>query len=168
MPRSSTATPGPGLGPTSKSQISGGHVWVNDWYVPESFENVNDIKLKGWHKVTVTNENHPQVSLSGKDVVDLNNMKYYEEVPILSHSEAGVGEGGGPVEAGEAGESEATEATETKPTEPEATEQKPTVNKDPNQTDDQNSQPPQSNLGNGNALSMGVQDDTSSSLPGLG
>lgn len=86
MPRSSANTPAP----SGKSHVngSGRYVWVNDWYLPEPFENFNTSKLKGWHKVAANRENHSGLNVSSKDIVDLKSMKYYEEVPILSHEMA--------------------------------------------------------------------------------
>ena len=83
MARSSANTPAP----ARKSNPSGAFVWVNDWYIPDSFENISDTKLKGWHKVAINKDNNPEITMGAKDIVDLNNMKYYEEVPILSHNE---------------------------------------------------------------------------------
>lgn len=52
----------------------GGFVWVNDWYLPDSFDNLGDVKLKGWHKVGVNGGNDPRVVM-GLDIVDLKHWR---------------------------------------------------------------------------------------------
>jgi hypothetical protein len=84
MARSSATTPAP----ATKPIFSNSYTWVHDWYSPEDSELVKLIKLnnkvKGWHRKLTES---PDIELANsKCVLNLQNMKYYEEVPIVDHS----------------------------------------------------------------------------------
>lgn len=64
--------------------------WVHEWYEPEDQEVCSLIKsnkkLKGWHKVAGTKDHDSLKGIDSKCVLNLQNMKYYEHVPIVDHS----------------------------------------------------------------------------------
>ncbi|CAH6720672.1 hypothetical protein CLIB1444_04S05336 [[Candida] jaroonii] len=77
MGRTPSATPAP----RDKS------TWINDYFKPGLDDSPipDTIKLKGWFKSDLGNKK--QFVINDKDVLDLSKMKYYEEVPIVNHSE---------------------------------------------------------------------------------
>lgn len=62
------------------------YTWVNEWYDPEDrviSKLVGNKQVKGWHKVAAIGK---EPISNTNCVLDLNRMKFYEEVPIVDHS----------------------------------------------------------------------------------
>ncbi|KAK6456790.1 uncharacterized protein RJT20DRAFT_126846 [Scheffersomyces xylosifermentans] len=66
--------------------------WIKDWYTPNLSNTSSDdaiaesVKLKGWFKTNINHKNTASLNANPHDTLDLNEWKYYKDVPITDHS----------------------------------------------------------------------------------